>query len=502
MKNLFARLTVGKVELPNRLVMAPMTRNRAAGGLVTELTAEYYTQRASAGLIITEAVQASPRGQGYVDTPGLHSPEQVEAWSAVTEAVHAAGGRIFAQITHTGRIGHPVLYPDGGLPLAPSPVASGMQLHTADGLLDHPMPKEMTLDDITQTVADFVAAARNAIAAGFDGVELHGGNGFLIHQFLADNTNRRTDGYGGSVDNRIRFAVEVVQAVSDALGSERVAIRLAPGNTYNNIAEADPATVYTALVRGLAPYNLAYLHIVEYGTRQITELIRSEWPGTLILNPHPAGHEGPATPEVGAAALRDGVADAISLAEMWLANPDLPERVRAGGPYNTSDQASWYGGDHRGYTDYPTLLGLPVRAGEAPRVVGPAPHSQRSQIAPVMLQEELWQRMRALPRVYMAPTLVSVPHARSLFLPDGVGSGPETAFQKGREWTHIHPHHDGSLHLTLPEPVKDEVERAGWGVRHPEHHSILVYGPRTQGELEVVWRLVKLSYEYALGESR
>ncbi|MEO3786945.1 alkene reductase [Actinocorallia sp. B10E7] len=355
MENLFEQLTVGKLTLPNRLVMAPMTRSRASGGLVNALTAEYYAQRAGAGLIITEGTQPSVLGQGYTDTPGLHSAEQTEAWRRVTDAVHAAGGKIVVQLMHSGRIGHPALYPDGALPVAPSPVASGMQLYTLDGMLDHPTPRGMTLDDIAQTVRDFADAARNAIEAGFDGVELHGANGYLIHQFLADNTNLRTDGYGGPVENRIRFAVETVQAVVDAIGPERVGIRVSPGSTYNNISESDPETLYTALVRALAPYGLAYLHVMEASDRHLTERLRAEWPGTLILNPHPAGHEGPATPEAGAAALRDGVADAISLAQLWLANPDLPERIKADGPYNTADPSTFYGGDHRGYTDYPTL---------------------------------------------------------------------------------------------------------------------------------------------------
>ena len=357
MTGYFASLTVGKLELPNRLVMAPMTRNRVRGDQVSELAAEYYAQRASAGLIVSEANAISERGQGYALTPGLYSAAQVGAWQVVTEAVHAAGGRMFAQLAHCGRIGHPSLYADGALPLAPSAIASGEQMYTPDGMLDHPTPREMTTADIEQTIEDFVAAARNAVEAGFDGVELHGANGFLLHQFLADGTNRRTDGYGGSVAARIRFTVEVVQAVSEAIGPERVGLRLSPGITFNGMAgaESDTAELYTALVRALAPTPLAYLHVFEILNRDITRLIRAAWPGTLILCAHPTPEAFPSTPEIGAEALRDGVADAIALAEQWLANPDLPVRVRAGGPYNTADKATFYGGGEGGYTDYPTL---------------------------------------------------------------------------------------------------------------------------------------------------
>ncbi|RJL22931.1 alkene reductase [Bailinhaonella thermotolerans] len=351
----FRPITLGKLELPNRLVMAPMTRSRAYGGLTGDLTARYYAQRASAGLIITEATQVSEIGQGYIQTPGLHGDEQIQGWRKVTDAVHAAGGRIVAQLVHCGRIGHPVLYADGATPVGPSAIASGESLYTPEGLLEHPVPREMTTEDIARTVADFTAAARNAVEAGFDGVELHGANGFLLHQFLADGSNRRTDGYGGSIAGRIRFTLEVVEAVSTAIGPERVGLRLSPGLAYNGITESDTADLYRALVRALAPTPLAYLHLFEAVSRDMTELIRQEWPGGLILCPHPTPDSFPATPETGAAALRDGVADAIALATMWVANPDLPARIRAGGPYNEADPATFYGGDHRGYTDYPTL---------------------------------------------------------------------------------------------------------------------------------------------------
>ncbi|WP_067824515.1 alkene reductase [Actinomadura kijaniata] len=355
MNDFFEPLTLGKLELPNRLVMAPMTRSRAYGGLVDRSTAAYYAQRASAGLIITEAVQVSEIGQGYIQTPGLHTARQVEAWRAVTDAVHAAGGRIVAQLVHCGRIGHPSLYGDRALPLAPSPIPSGERLFTPDGLLEHPVPKEMTAADIAATIDDFVTAARNAVEAGFDGVELHAANGFLLHQFLADSTNRRTDGYGGSVAGRVRLTVEVAEAVSRAVGPERVGLRISPGITFNGMAEGDTDGLYRALVRALAPTRLAYLHVFEILTRDVTRMIRQEWPGGLVLCPHPTAESFPATPETGRAALAEGVADAVALGTMWLANPDLDARIRAGGPYNEPDPDTFYGGDHRGYTDYATL---------------------------------------------------------------------------------------------------------------------------------------------------
>ncbi|GAA2671606.1 alkene reductase [Nonomuraea recticatena] len=355
MNELFEQVTLGKLDLPNRLVMAPMTRSRAVGGLVTDLTAGYYAQRAGAGLIITEGTQPSVIGQGYIDTPGLHTREQAEAWRRVTDAVHERGGRIFVQLMHSGRVGHPCLYPDGALPVAPSAIASGGQIYTHDGMLDHPTPRPMTLDDIASTVEDFVTAATYAMEAGFDGVELHAANGYLLHQFLCGSANARSDAYGGSVENRIRFAVEVAQAVSDAIGPERVGMRISPANGNNGINERDSADVYPALMRALAPYELAYVHVMEFGSREITKLVRAAWPGTLILNPHATGQEAKVTPEAATAVLREGLCDAVSLATLWLANPDLPERIRAGGPYNEADPSTFYGGDHRGYTDYPTV---------------------------------------------------------------------------------------------------------------------------------------------------
>ena len=356
MTNLFDAYRLGDLRLPNRVVMAPMTRVRAtADGLATPSMAIYYAQRATAGLIVSEGVQPSLIGQSNPGTPGLHTDEQVAAWRPVTAAVHANGGRIFAQLMHGGRVSHPDT--TGMQPVGPSAVPAVGDVFTPTGPRPAPTPRALDTAEVPEHVQSYARAARRAIDAGFDGVELHGANGYLIHQFLADGSNVRNDGYGGSVENRIRFAVEVAQAVSDAIGPERVGIRLSPGNTANGISESDPAGLYRALIRALAPYNLAYVHLMEFGHREVTEAIREEWPGTLILNPHATGEEERVTPEVAVEVLRAGLADAVSLASLWLANPDLPARIKAGGPYNEPDPSTFYGGDHRGYTDYPTLDG-------------------------------------------------------------------------------------------------------------------------------------------------
>ncbi|MEU9830651.1 alkene reductase [Streptosporangium sp. NPDC048047] len=352
MTSAFDPITVGGTRLANRVVMAPMTRSRAPGGLVTELTAEYYAQRASAGLIITEGAQPSVTGQGYPFTPGLHSAEQVSAWRKVTDAVHAEGGKIFAQLLHTGRIGHPVLLPGGLVPVAPSPVAARGRLFTPDGMKDFVTPRELEAAEIEQIVADYASAARNAVEAGFDGVELHGANGYLIHQFLAPGTNRRTDGWGGSVPGRIRFAVEAVSAVAAAIGGDRTGLRLSPGGTSNDIHEPDPHPVYQALVERVAALDLAYLHVMEAGHRDLTHAMRRSFPGAFILNPYTG--DRPTGPEE-LALIQDGTADLIAFGRLFLANPDLPRRLATGSPLNTADPATFYGGGPAGYTDYPAL---------------------------------------------------------------------------------------------------------------------------------------------------
>lgn len=345
--------------LANRIAMAPMTRSRAFGpGLTpTDSTVEYYAQRATAGLIITEGIQPSPVGQGYPDTPGLHSGEQVAAWRRVTDAVHAAGGRIFAQLMHAGRIGHPSLLPDGLVPVGASPVAAAGQLFTHEGPQDLVTPRELTADEVRATIGDFAAAARNAVEAGFDGVELHGANGYLIHQFLAPNTNLRDDEWGGSPEARTRFALEVTKAVVSAIGAERTAIRISPTNAYNDIAEPleEAELAYPALVRELDVLDLAYLHVLEGGPelRELTLALRKEYSGTVVLNAATEGPTGPGALDL----IEDGVADIVSYGALFLANPDLPARLKAGGPFNTPDTATFFGGGDKGYTDYPALAG-------------------------------------------------------------------------------------------------------------------------------------------------
>ncbi|MGJ6966957.1 alkene reductase [Streptosporangium sp. G11] len=342
--------------LANRIVMAPMTRSRAygPGASPTPATAAYYAQRATAGLVITEGIQPSAVGQGYPATPGLHTAEQAAAWRTVTDAVHDEGGVIFAQLMHTGRIGHPSLLPGGLTPVGASPVAAAGQVYTAAGPQDFVTPRELTETEITATIADFTAAAHNAMTAGFDGVEVHGANGYLLHQFLSTNANRRTDRWGGGPDNRIRLAVETVRAVADAIGPHRTGLRISPSNPFNDIVEDGHHTTYRALTDALNPVGLAYLHIAEAGDRELTLDLRARWNGTLILNPHtPDAVTGPDQLDL----ITDGTADMISFGGLFLANPDLPARLAAGGPYNTPDPSTFYGGDHRGYTDYPALTG-------------------------------------------------------------------------------------------------------------------------------------------------
>ncbi|MFW3465607.1 alkene reductase [Streptomyces sp. 058-1L] len=353
MTTAFDPIDLSGTPLANRIVMAPMTRSRAGdGGTATELTAAYYAQRASAGLVITEGIQPSVVGQGYPFTPGLHSAEQVASWRKVTDAVHAEGGRIFAQIMHAGRIGHPVLLPEGLTPVSASPVKAAGQIYTHEGPKDFVEPRELTDAEIRQTIADFAAAARNAIDAGFDGVELHGANGYLIHQFLAPNTNLRTDEWGGSEAARIRFAVEVVKAVAAEIGAARTGLRISPSNPYNDIDEPAPDAVYTALAQEIEPLGLAYLHILEDAPiRELTLALRKVFTGTVLINVHSDGPTGPDDHTV----IDDGIADLISYGVLFLANPDLPARLRAGGPFNTPDPSSFFGGDAKGYTDYPAL---------------------------------------------------------------------------------------------------------------------------------------------------
>ncbi|MBB5121649.1 1,2-oxophytodienoate reductase [Streptomyces eurocidicus] len=358
LSRLFEPTRLGPLSLPNRLVMAPLTRNRAgADGVPQPIMATYYAQRASAGLIIAEAATPNAVGQTYPNIPAIHDEKHVAGWRQVTDAVRAEGGRMFLQLQHGGRVGHP---DNSGLtPLAPSPVPLPETIHTPTGRKESVVPREMTLDDIRSTVADFATAARNAVDAGFSGVEVHAANGHLLHQFMARNTNRRTDGYGGSVAGRIRFAVEVVQAVAEAVGPDRVGLRISPGVTVNGIDEGDTEALYPALVDALADAGLAYLHFVFADPDQpLFQRIRAAWPGTLMANPA-LGWGGPLPADGGRHAgerLLAAGADLISLGRAFLANPDLVERLRVGAPLNqVRDRHMMYVGGETGYTDYPTL---------------------------------------------------------------------------------------------------------------------------------------------------
>lgn len=370
---LFDPARLGPLDLPNRLVMAPLTRNRAgADGVPQPIMATYYAQRASAGLIIAEAATPNAVGQTYPNIPAIHNEAHVAGWRQVTDAVAAKGGRMFLQLQHGGRVGHPDN--SGLMPVAPSPVPLPETIHTPAGRQEAVVPREMTQDDIRSTVADFAAAARNAVDAGFAGVEVHAANGHLLHQFMARNTNHRTDAYGGSVAGRIRFAVEVVQAVAEAIGPERVGLRISPGNTVNGIEEGDTESIYPALVEALADTGLAYLHIVWADPDQpLFQDLRKAWPGTLIANPA-LGWGGPIPAGGGQLAgerLLDAGADLIALGRAFLANPDLVERLRVGAPLNqVRDQHMMYVGGETGYTDYPTLAADVPHAAQALELVG------------------------------------------------------------------------------------------------------------------------------------
>ncbi|MFJ6621340.1 alkene reductase [Kitasatospora sp. NPDC091335] len=357
-RDLFEPARLGPLDLPNRLVMAPMTRNRAAAdGTPPPIMAEYYAQRAGAGLIIAEATTPNRVGATYPNIPAIHRDAHVEGWRAVTDTVRAAGGRMFLQLQHGGRIGHPET--SGLHPVAPSPVPFPGPVHTPSGPRPAVVPREMTAEDIRATVEDFANAARNAVAAGFAGVEVHAANGYLLHQFLGQDTNRRTDAYGGPVAHRIRFTVEVVRAVADAIGPERVGVRIAPGVTANAMAEGDTEAIYPELVAALAGIGPAYLHVVfaDPGQALFREL-RAAWPGTLIANPV-LGWGGPLPEDGGRAAaerLLAAGADLIALGRPFLANPDLVHRLRTGAPVNqVRDRGLMYTGGAEGYTDYPAL---------------------------------------------------------------------------------------------------------------------------------------------------
>ncbi|MBO0932367.1 alkene reductase [Fibrella aquatilis] len=354
---LFSPTTLGAISLKNRVVMAPMTRNRATVGHdVTPIMATYYAQRASAGLIITEGIAPSANGNGYARVPGLYTSAQVEGWKAVTRAVHEKGGNIFAQLMHTGRVGHPIHMEAGAKIVAPSAIAAAGQIYTDEqGMLDHPTPEVMTKADIEQAITEFVTAAQNAIEAGFDGVEIHGANGYLVEQFLRPTTNQRTDEYGGSTENYARFAVEVATEVSNAIGADKVGIRLSPYGVFNDTPyspEYDAIALHVAKkLNGI----VTYVHLVDHQSmgapavaQSIVDGIRAAFKGTLILS---GGYDA----DRAEATLAEGKAQLIAFGRPFIANPDLVERMEAGTDLNQPDFSTFYTPGEKGYTDYPSL---------------------------------------------------------------------------------------------------------------------------------------------------
>ena len=366
--SLFASFALGPLSLSNRIVMAPLTRSRSLqpGNVPTRLNAYYYGQRAGAGLIISEATQISPQGQGYAWTPGIHAPEQLAGWRFVTDAVHRAGGLIFMQLWHVGRVSHPALQPDGLLPVAPSAIApEGMAFVTDErgepSFAPFVTPRALETDEIPAIVEQYREAARNASQAGFDGIEIHAANGYLLDQFLNSSTNRRTDHYGGSCENRARLLFEVLEAACAVWGPGRVGVRLSPLGTFNSMGDDDPVALFAFVAEALNELKLAYLHVVEpivagNAIREqpdprgpaIMALIRQRYRGPLIVC---GGYDGPRA----ATALDAGRADLVAFGRSFLANPDLPERLRVGASLNLPDPATFYGGGWQGYIDYPTL---------------------------------------------------------------------------------------------------------------------------------------------------
>jgi N-ethylmaleimide reductase len=354
MTSLYDPIVLGDMRLDNRVFMAPLTRNRAMpSGLPGAWASTYYTQRASAGLIVSEATQISAMGKGYINTPGIHSEEQIAGWKAVVDAVHRSGGRIFLQLWHVGRISHSSLLPGNASPVAPSAIRAGAQTVVETGFVDVSEPRALSLAEIRRTIEDYGRGAVNAKAAGFDGVEIHAANGYLIDQFLRSKSNVRTDTYGGSAANRARFLGEVVAAVLSVWDRARVGVRISPLGTFNDMGDANPEETFACVVDVLNGYRTGYLHVVEDaidGAFQVKanffRRLRSAWEGIYLAN---GGYDA----ERGERAVSDGSADAVAYGRLFLANPDLPTRLSRRGPFNVPDTGSFYGGDERGYIDYP-----------------------------------------------------------------------------------------------------------------------------------------------------
>lgn len=355
---LFQPGRIGSIDVKNRLVMAPLTRCRAdesAGDVPgSAMNVEYYRQRASAGLIISEGTQVAPAGKGYMATPGIYSQAQVEGWKPITKAVHEAGGKIIAQIWHVGRITHPALT-GGEHPIGPSAVKPNVVAYTHQGKVDVPVPQPLTVEEIKQVVQQYGLGARNAIAAGFDGVEIHGANGYLIDQFLRDGANKRTDAYGGSVENRVRFALEVVDAVIAEVGAGRMGIRLSPVTPFNDLSDSNPQAVFGLLIEELNRRGIGFIHMIEGATGGSRDepgfdyaWARATFKGTYIAN---NGY----TREMAMDAVDSGRADAVAFGRLYIANPDLVERFQLNAPLNTPDPSTFYAPGEKGYTDYPAF---------------------------------------------------------------------------------------------------------------------------------------------------
>lgn len=357
--SLFSPIEIGAIHAKNRVVMAPLTRSRAAAGDVpSPLAATYYRQRAGAGLIVSEGTQIRPDGKGYVTTPGIYSPAQIEGWKKVTAAVHEAGGKIVAQIWHVGRISHPD-HTGGVPPVAPSAVRAEAKTFVPSGAFERVAePRALTLDEIKQVVEDFGTAAKNAAAAGFDGVELHGANGYLIDQFLRNGANKRTDEYGGSIESRVRFMTEAVDAAVAAIGAERTGIRLSPVTPANDLSDSDPQPLFDLAVSELAKRKIAFVHMIEGATQGPRDIVpdfdfarlRKLFGGIYI------GNNG-YTPELARERIARGEVDLVAFGKAFISNPDLVERLRKGEPLADANRETFYGGGAEGYTDYPTFAG-------------------------------------------------------------------------------------------------------------------------------------------------
>jgi N-ethylmaleimide reductase len=353
--DLFTPVEVGPLALKNRVAMAPLTRSRAGPGNVpTQLSALYYAQRASAGLIIAEATQISPDGQGYISTPGIHSKEQIEGWKCVTKAVHISGAPMVLQLWHVGRISHPSFQPGGAAPIAPSAIKPKVQAFTAEGFQPIPTPRALETSEIPSIVERYAQAARNAMAAGFDGVEVHAANGYLIDQFLRDQTNKRTDRYGGTIENRSRFLLEVVDAVTAAVGAERTGVRISPQNGQNDISDSNPQALFNYVAKQISTKGLAYLHIIEGDTGGVPvppfdyKKLKDLFGGPVIAN---NGFDKARANK----ALAEGRADVIAFGKPFISNPDLVIRLFLDAPLMPANRETFYGGTEQGYTDYHTL---------------------------------------------------------------------------------------------------------------------------------------------------